>query len=122
MKSIEISLANFQRDLGDVSTQIETLQSLSTTLSRKLDGRQVVEKSLGPAIEDVALPPSAVDKLLKGPIDQEWGAALAMLEKRQQIVNEDVSGSTDLLTVSDLRPLFNELANAVSLISQLSRS
>src|ERR1700712_2840245 len=86
LKSVETYLTGFQADLGAVSSEIETLQSRSTSLNTKLENRRVVEKLLGPAVEDLSLSPEIIRKISEGPIDEAWIRALAELEKRSKAV------------------------------------
>src|SRR3954469_12759153 len=54
LKSVETYLTNFQTDLAAVSAEIESLQNRSIALNTKLQNRKVVEKLLGPAVEDIS--------------------------------------------------------------------
>lgn len=113
LKSVEISLTSFQNDLGLVSAEIETLQSRSTVLNTRLENRKIVEKLLGPAVEDVSISPAVVRAISEGPIDESWVKALAELEKRSKII-EDKLKATDLVkSVSDIKPLLDNLTSKV---------
>ncbi|KAL6719841.1 Vacuolar protein sorting-associated protein 52 [Lecanora helva] len=111
LSSVETSLFNFQKDLGAVSAEIETLQSRSTTLNTKLENRKAVEKLLGPAVEEVSISPAIITKLCDGPIDQAWVKALEVLEKRLNNVESKLSEPDKILAASDLKPLLEDLAN-----------
>ena len=113
LKSVEISLASFQKDLGAVSAEIETLQSRSTALNRRLENRKVVEKLLGPAVEEISISPVAVNTIADGPIDQNWIKALEELEKRSKVVDEKLKGPDKILAVTDIKPLLEDLTNKV---------
>ncbi|KAG8526469.1 uncharacterized protein KY384_008669 [Bacidia gigantensis] len=114
LRSIELSLASFQKDLGNVSTDIETLQSRSTTLTEQLANRQNVEKLLGPAVEEASIPPSTIKKLSEGDIDKDWIAALAILDNRLNNIDHLLRDSSEDLVASDLKPLLDNLTNIVS--------
>ena len=115
LNSVEISLTSFQKDLGSVSAEIETLQSRSTALSTKLENRKVVEKLLGPVIEDISIAPAAVEVLSEGSIDLHWVRALDELEKRSKAMENKVNGSDTILAVSDIKPLLNDLTSKVGM-------
>jgi len=113
LRSVEVSLTGFQKDLGVVSAEIETLQSRSTALNTRLENRRVVEKLLGPAVEEISLAPAVVKTISEGPIDQNWIEALEELEKRSKVIDEKMSGSVKILAVTDIKPLLLDLTNKV---------
>lgn len=102
-------MSNFQNDLGNVSAEIETLQSRSTALNTKLENRKIVEKLLGPAVEDIGIAPSIVKKMSEGPIDSDWSKALDVLERRSQAIDVKSMGPDKILAVSDIKPLLDDL-------------
>ena len=107
-------MANFQNDLGTVSAEIETLQNRSIALNTKLENRKVVEKLLGPAVEDISIAPGMVRKISEGPIDHEWVEALKVLGKRSKAIESRLQGPEKLIAVSDVKPLLDDLTNLVS--------
>ncbi len=110
---MEASLTTFQKDLGVVSAEIETLQSRSTALNTKLDNRKVVEKLLGPAVEDIAIAPGVVRTISEGPIDQKWVKALQELKRRFDAVNDRVKGPDSVRAILNLKPLLDDLTSMV---------
>lgn len=117
---MEVSLTSFQKDLGAVSAEIETLQSRSSALSTKLENRKVVEKLLGPAIEEIIIPPSVVRLILDGPIDPSWIKALKELEKRSQAIHSKAKGPEKTVAISDVKPLVDDMTNKVGIAKALS--
>lgn len=113
LKSVEASLTSFQRDLGAVSAEIETLQSRSTALNTKLENRKVVEKILGPAVEEISIAPAVVKKISDGPIDLTWVKALEELEKRSKVIEGKMKGHDTVLAVADMKPLLDDLTSRV---------
>jgi vacuolar protein sorting-associated protein 52 len=107
-------LTGFQADLGAVSTEIETLQSRSTSMNSKLENRKVVEKLLGPAVEDLSLSPDVVRRIVDGPIDEAWLKALANLEKRYKNVQSKAKEQNKTKALEDLLPILENLKNKVS--------
>lgn len=115
LKSVEVSLTNFQKDLGAVSAEIETLQSRSTDMNTKLENRKVIEKLLGPAVEEICISPAIVKQISEGPIDHAWIKALEELEKRSKTVESKIKGPDKVLAVSEVEPLMEDLTNLVRL-------
>ena len=106
-------MTNFQKDLGAVSAEIETLQARSTALNTKLENRKVVEKLLGPAVEEASIAPAAVKKIAEGPIDHAWVKALEELEKQSRAIDHKLKGPDKILAVTDVKPLLDDLTNLV---------
>jgi hypothetical protein len=111
LKSVETYLTNFQADLGSVSAEIESLQNRSIALNTKLTNRQIVEKLLGPAVEDISISPAAVRKIAEGPVDEGFLRALADLDKRSKTINAKAKEQPDLRAVADIKPLLDDLTN-----------
>lgn len=106
-------MTNFQKDLGAVSAEIETLQERSTALNTKLENRKVVEKLLGPAVEEISIAPAVVKRIAEGPIDHAWVKALDDLEKRSKAIERKLKGPDRVLAASDVKPLLEDLTNLV---------
>lgn len=111
LKSVEVSLTNFQKDLGAVSAEIETLQSRSTALNTKLENRKIVEKRLGPAVEEICVAPTIVKQISDGPIDHAWIKSLEELDRRYETIKSKSKGPEQILAVSEVRPLLEDLTN-----------
>jgi vacuolar protein sorting-associated protein 52 len=115
LNSVETYLTGFQSDLGAVSNEIESLQSRSAAMNSKLENRRVVEKLLGPAVEDLGLSPAVVRKIADGPMDESWTRALAELEKRKKAVQARAKDPKKIKAVDDMAPLLDNLTNKVCL-------
>ena len=113
LKSVEMSLTSFQRDLGLVSAEIETLQSRSTAMNTRLENRNVVEKLLGPAVEEVSIPPVIVQTISEGPINEDWAKALMELEKRTATIHSKTSLPNPPRAIQDVKPLIENLTARV---------
>ncbi|KAL1599862.1 Vacuolar protein sorting-associated protein 52 [Paraconiothyrium brasiliense] len=111
LKSVETYLTNFQADLGAVSAEIESLQNRSLALNTKLENRKVVEKILGPAVEDISISPAVVRKIAEGPVDEGFLRALSDLEKRSKTIASKSASQTDLKALEDIKPLLTDLTN-----------
>lgn len=115
LKSVEVSLAGFQKDLGIVSMEIETLQTKSAALNTRLENRKVVERLLGPAVEEISIAPAVVRCISEGQVDDNWLKALAELQKRLKVIEAKASSSENIKAVSDIKPLLESLTARVSL-------
>lgn len=113
-------MTSFQKDLGAVSAEIETLQSRSSALNTKLENRKVVEKLLGPAIEEITIAPSVVRLISDGPIDLSWMKALKELEKRSNALYSKAESSEKTAAISDVKPLIDDLTSKVEIATALS--
>jgi hypothetical protein len=111
LKSVETYLTNFQADLEAVSAEIESLQNRSIALNTKLENRKVVEKLLGPAVEDISISPAIVRKIAEGPVDDGFMRALTEIEKRSKIIDAKVKEQPNLGALSDIKPLLDNLTN-----------
>jgi hypothetical protein len=74
----------------------------------------VVEKLLGPSVEDLSLSPAVVRKISEGPIDENWVKALSDLEKRTKLIESRQQDQQKLKALDDLKPLLENLNNRVS--------
>ncbi|KAL9081702.1 MAG: hypothetical protein Q9159_007121 [Coniocarpon cinnabarinum] len=109
LQSVEKHLASFQADLSKVSSEIESLQTRSTSLNAKLESRRSVEKLLSPHVEQIALSPDVVKKIAEGPIDETWTKALQELQARAQALKSSKEGEQSR-AATDLRPLVDSLS------------
>lgn len=114
LNSVEINLTKFQNDLGAVSAEIETLQARSTALGVRLENRRVIEKGLGPVVEEITVSPSVVRKISEGNIDEGWVRALAEVEKRSKALDLKSKEERNIKGINDLKPLLDHLVNKVS--------
>ena len=73
----------------------------------------MVEKLLGPAVEEVSIAPAVVKTIAEGPIDPEWLKALDDLEKRSKVIDDKVRGPEKIRAVTDIKPLLDNLTNKV---------
>jgi vacuolar protein sorting-associated protein 52 len=114
LNSVQINLTNFRNDLGAVSAEIETLQARSTALNRRLENRKIVEKGLGPIIEEITISPAVIMKISEGIIDEGWVKALAEVDKRTKVLDQKSKELLNIKGIKDLRPLLKSLVNKVS--------
>lgn len=105
---MELNLTSFRNDLASVSADIESLQSRSTALTRRLDNRKNVEKVLGPLVEELSIPPEAISKIAEGHIDESWAKMLSEIDRRAA-AHEKRSSSEQNKALEDLSPLLEKL-------------
>ena len=110
---MESSLTNFQTDLAVVSTEIETLQSRSMALKIMLENRKLVEKLLGPTVEEVSISPAMVRKISENAVDETWVRALKHLERQSDISQTNMKSQVAIRAVEDVKPLLSNLTNKV---------
>lgn len=76
----------------------------------------MVEKLLGPSVEDLSLSPAVVRTISEGPIDESWVKALSDLEKRTKLIESRQQDQQRLKALEDLKPLLENLNNRVSFV------
>ncbi|KAI8713211.1 hypothetical protein NCS52_01264800 [Fusarium sp. LHS14.1] len=108
LNSVEINLASFRNDLATVSADIESLQTRSTALSRRLENRKQVEKALGPLVEELSLSPEVISKISEGHIDETWAKMLAELD-RKTVSFKKKSETRPSKAAKDLEPILEKL-------------
>lgn len=113
LKNVETNLTSFQNDLGAVSAEIETLQARSFALSFRLENRKVVEKALGPVVEEISISPAVIRKISEGTMDEAWVRALGEVEKRSKALDAKSKEVRKIKGIDDLKPLLGHLINKV---------
>ena len=88
--SMEDLLSGFQSDLGQLSTEIQSLQSQSLTLSHRLKHRLAVRQQLGEALEGLALSPDIIRIISNGEVNDEFMEALLQLNAKMTYVKLNV--------------------------------
>lgn len=85
-------------------------------MNTKLENRKVVEKLLGPAVEEICVSPSIVKQISEGLIDPAWIKALEELEKRSKTIANKSKGPDEVLALSEIKPLLEGLINLVRIV------
>lgn len=73
----------------------------------------MVEKLLGPAVEDISIAPAVVKIISEGSIDQSWVNALDDLEKRSKVLESKMKESETIFAIADVKPVLDDLTNKV---------
>ncbi|CAG9939133.1 unnamed protein product [Clonostachys rosea f. rosea IK726] len=108
LNSVETFLTSFRNDLANVSSDIESLQSRSAALNRRLNNRQAVEKALSPIVEELSISPETITRITAGHIDESWVRALSDLDRRAT-AHQKRTGSQPPKALEDLKPLLEKL-------------
>ncbi|CCU76951.1 putative Vps52 / Sac2 family protein/putative vacuolar protein sorting-associated protein 52 [Blumeria hordei DH14] len=106
---VESDLISFQKDLAQVSAEIETLQARSITLNARLENRKITEQVLGPYVEQMSVSPAVVKKIVDGSIDEAWLRALTEVEKRSKALDLKTNDKRNIKGICDLKPLLENL-------------
>lgn len=109
LKSVEAYLTNFQTELGQVSAEIESLQSRSVQLNAKLENRRKIEKLLGPAVEGISISPITVKTIADGAVDENFVRALNEVEARAAVLEAKSSETEPAKALLDIKPLVDDL-------------
>ena len=108
-RSVELYLGDFQRELGVVSAEIESLQARSVQLNAMLENRRNVQRLLGPAVDEITISPRGVRRIVEGPIDSRWVRTLNEIDLKT--TNIESKGS--LKAVEHVRPLLAAIRKKV---------
>lgn len=82
LASMEEMLGKFQSDLGNISTEIRSLQEQSQSMSLKLKNRKGAEQQLGTFIENIAIPGNLIDGIMQTDVGEGFLDHLLTLKKK----------------------------------------
>ena len=102
LESLESFLSTFQNDLSAVSGHISQLQGRSRLIEARLQGRRVspyacvhtclliprqhLEKSLGPTVSQLVLPPELISVIMETEPGEKWIPAITQLDSRMSAI------------------------------------
>ncbi|KAG0589994.1 hypothetical protein M758_1G061400 [Ceratodon purpureus] len=109
LTQMESLLGGFQADLGSISSEIKNLQEQSMTMGIKLKNRKVAEAKLAKFIEEVVVPPSMIDTIVDGEVNEEYVNVLQSLSKKLVYVSENKESTKDSLAMQDVIPELERL-------------
>ena len=75
---MEDMLGRFQGNLGNISSEIRTLQEQSQGMSVKLRNRKAFEERLGGFLDNVAISSSLIEAIVQSPVDENYQASSLM--------------------------------------------
>lgn len=108
LSHMEALLGGFQADLGSISSEIKSLQEQSMSMGVKLKNRKIAEAKLAQFVEEVVVPPSMIDTIVDGEVNEEYVKVLQVLSKKLNYVAEN-GVSKDSLAMQDVIPEFEKL-------------
>ncbi|PRW32567.1 vacuolar sorting-associated 52 A isoform A [Chlorella sorokiniana] len=86
---MEDMLGRFQSDLGNISSEIRSLQEQSTSMSVRLKNRRTVQERLEAFIEHVSIPPPLIFGIVQGEMGEAFLGHLEDLAKKLDYVAGD---------------------------------
>ncbi|CAG8500174.1 4506_t:CDS:10, partial [Ambispora leptoticha] len=89
LEKMENMLSVFQKDLGNISSEIQSLQEKSLTMSIKLKNRTAVEEQLSAVLDGIVIPPPMIKKITEGEVDETWLAYLNELNRKMIYVTKN---------------------------------
>ena len=69
---MEDMLGRFQGNLGNISSEIRTLQEQSQGMSIKLRNRKAFEERLGSFLDNVAISSNLIEGIVNSPVDESY--------------------------------------------------
>ncbi|XP_021306526.1 vacuolar protein sorting-associated protein 52 A isoform X2 [Sorghum bicolor] len=82
-------LSGFQVHIGLISSEIRSLQEKSWDISLKLRNRKFVETKLAGFVEEIVAPPSLVNILVNGEVNDGYARSLEILSRKLKFVQDD---------------------------------
>ncbi|CAG8489569.1 2639_t:CDS:10 [Ambispora gerdemannii] len=89
IQKMENMLSVFQMDLGNISSEIQSLQEKSLTMNIKLKNRTAVEEQLSSVLDGIVIPPPMIKKITEGDVDETWLAYLTELNRKMIYVTKN---------------------------------
>jgi len=101
LAGVEGLLQRFQGDLGSIGGRIRSLQEQSASLSTKLGNRREASQRLGQVLESLVVPPSLIQTVTRGQVDEAYAAFLAQLSGKLEFLRsrglpEDAAARRDV--------------------------
>ena len=72
LASMEDMLGRFQGDLGNISTEIRSLQEQSQNMSVKLKNRKTAEQKLGTFLDSLAITGPLIEGIVQREVDEDY--------------------------------------------------
>lgn len=118
LERMEAMLQTFQLNLGNISTEIQSLQEQSVTMNVKLKNRQAVRGELSEFIDEMVVPEALINNVLDAPVtEREFVESLQELDHKINFVKEQ--SFKDARSVHDVENVLAKLKyKAVSKIRE----
>lgn len=86
LETIENSLSQFKDSLGQLSSDICTLQTRSQAITIKLTNRKNLEQHLGQYARDISLSRDFINQIVNGVVDHRYALCLQQLNRKLELV------------------------------------
>ncbi|KAM7542365.1 hypothetical protein Aperf_G00000007122 [Anoplocephala perfoliata] len=108
LERMEKILADFHRDLGNISSDIQDLQMQSMSMHQRLQNRQAVRGELSQFLSDMVVPDTLIQHIFLTPItEQEFMENLHELDQKLGIITE--YGAKEYPACQDIGSLLTKL-------------
>lgn len=108
LERMENMLLDFQKDLGSISTEIQTLQRKSISMSQELTNRQAIRGQLSQFIDDISVPEGLIVSIMDLPVtDKEFLTQLQVLNHKIGFLKEQ--SFKDTKACQDVREILEKL-------------
>ncbi|XP_044752013.1 vacuolar protein sorting-associated protein 52 homolog [Coccinella septempunctata] len=108
LKRMESMLMNFQSDLGNISSEIVSLQRKSITMSQELSNRQSIRGQLSQFIDDMMVPETLITSIMDLSVtDKNFLSQLQLLNHKLGFVKEQ--GFKESISCLDVRDILEKL-------------
>ncbi|KAM8884079.1 vacuolar protein sorting-associated protein 52 homolog [Synchiropus picturatus] len=108
LERMEGMLSGFQSDLSSISSEIQTLQRQSVSMSVRLKNRQAVRSSLGQLVDELVVPGHMIATILDSPVtDQDFLDQLHELDNKINFTKE--LNFRETLACSDIQDVVDRL-------------
>ncbi|XP_036419172.1 vacuolar protein sorting-associated protein 52 homolog [Colossoma macropomum] len=118
LERMEEMLSSFQSDLSSISSEIQTLQQQSVSMSVRLKNRQAVRSQLSQLVDELVVPSTMISVILDSPVtEQEFLEQLHELNNKINFAKE--LSFRETLACSDIQDIVDRLKiKAVSKIRE----
>jgi len=103
LEHMESLLVGFQTDLGNISSEIKSLQEQSSTLSIRLKNRKAAEEELGAFVENLTVPPQLITNILESEVNEEYMGYILELQNKLEFTTMDEKAKT-AAALKDVEP------------------
>lgn len=86
---MESLLGGFQSDLGAISSEIKSLQEMSTSMGVKLRNRKAAEAKLAHVMDELVVPPQLIASIVDGEVNEGYAQSLQSLDRKLQFALHD---------------------------------
>ena len=112
--TLETMLTKFQKDLGNISNEIKSLQEQSQSMSISLKNRKNLDEQLNSYLESITLSPVLIDNICNREIDEDYINYINELRQKVQFFRnegrvETGEGEVSALSMQEIFPEIRKL-------------